>query len=132
MKTLILVASMFLSASAMAFTCDALVTKQDIDSEFAESIVGKFEEKGYRISRVSDFDIIAQEGRFTHITINVLENSDKDIKAGFIMRSLIIQSRHITDGMNMSMEFSKKTLFGSAKKSLLKSIEASIPDCYSK
>jgi hypothetical protein len=132
MKVILLISSLFMSLSAMAYVnCDIYLVMSELDGrkDLTEQVVRKFEEQGYRISRVEKVSDIRDQGKVSYMTIFSDIHSTIGAKTTIRLTDLHIEGRFSIIQSESQINLSAKPLFGSATKALLKSVEKSIPAC---
>jgi hypothetical protein len=132
MKLVFVISALLISLSAMAtVNCDIYLVMSEVDGrhDLTEKVLKKFEARGYRISRIDKPSDIEDQGKVSYMSIFSDIHPLIGAKTTINVVDLFIQEESITSRTDSKIELIKKPLFGSAEKSLLKSVEKSIPAC---
>lgn len=132
MKLLVLISTFLLSLSAMAsYNCDIYLLLSEVDGrqDLTNKVLDKFESKGYKITRVESLTGIMEFGKVSYMTVFSDIHSSFGARTSINLVDLYTDEGFIISKTESKIAISKKPLFGSAEKSLLKSVEKSIPAC---
>lgn len=132
MKTLLLISALFLSFSAMAINCDIYLVMSEIDGrpDITDRILGKFEEKGYRITRVRKSSLIPRQGSVSYMLIFSDVHKSFGSKTNITIKDFGYDSAgNEVSRSEQTISLSKKPLFGLGENALIKDVSKVIPQC---
>ena len=124
--------SLLLSTSAMAtVNCDIYLVMSDVDGrqDLTEKVLNQFENKGYRISRVEKPSDIQDQGKISYMSVFSDIHPLIGARTTIDLVDLYVEESTVTSKTQSKIAISKKPLFGSAEKSVLRAVEKSIPSC---
>ncbi|MBH47862.1 MAG: hypothetical protein CME71_06790 [Halobacteriovorax sp.] len=132
MKLSTLFLALALSTSAAAsVNCDIYLVASDVDGrhDLTEKVLSQFEAKGYRISRIEKPSDIQDQGKVSYMSVFSDIHPLIGARTTIDLVDLYVEENTVTSKTQSKIAISKKPLFGSAAKSVLKAVEKSIPSC---
>ena len=132
MKMTILLSALLMSFSVLAdVNCDIYLVMSEVDgrSDISEKILSQFESQGYKFTRVEKPSDISDQGKVSYMSIFSDLNSATGATTSIKLVDLYVRDDSVTSRSESSISLTRKPMWGSAEKSLLKSVKKIIPVC---
>ncbi|MFG1498811.1 hypothetical protein ABMA70_01290 [Halobacteriovorax sp. XZX-3] len=117
--------------NASSNDCHYFLVLSDVDgrTDVTQKVMKVYEDKGYTFTKISNLNELPQEGSVSYMTIFSDVHHYRGAYTSVKLKDLVINDGEIVQEVESSYKLTKKPLFGSWTKSLLRSVKRKVSSC---